>query len=251
MYAQTFMHILPTAYSTLVEAIKSAFARIFKAPMAAPGPATTPNLNNILLHLCDGNRELALYVQRWIALPLRNPHVRMERALWICGGQGAGKGLFFERLIAPLYAGEACTVRNELHEHFNDWALGKRLILADEFSGDRGAMMRIKQMMTADKLMIQRKAAERKLVRNRMNFIFMSGHVDALRADCADRRFVVIDAPPALPREVYQAAAAELASGAGDAYRNYLLHVLDMGGFNQHSAPPARSTQNNHAQVQA
>lgn len=238
MNTANFKHSLSTAMTTLADAVRRTFPWAFKAEPVAPGPISTPHLNEILLHLCDGNRDLALYVQRWIALPLRTPGIRMDRALWLYGGQGAGKSLFFERLIAPLFESRAVVLRHQLHEHFNDWALGTHMVVADEFMPERASMARIKQLLTSDKIFVRRKAAEPVLTRNRMNFVFMSGHIDALSPQNCDRRFVAIDVPPPLPVPIYKAAAAELANGACQDYYDYLLYDLNMDGFNQHSTPP-------------
>jgi putative DNA primase/helicase len=231
------MHTLTTAYTRLVDAIKRAFPWIGAAPAPAAGPVSTPNLNAVLLNLCDGDNELAMYVLKWIAYPYRRPGARMAQALWIYGGQGNGKSLFFERAIAPIYASHAVTVRNEFHNYFNEWVHGIQLAIVEEFNGERGAAARAKQMMTSDELVIERKAKAPLRMKNTMNFVFLSGDMNPLAPSVDGRRFVMIDAPPALACEVYAAAAVEIENGASEAFREYFLKIIDLKGFDRYSTP--------------
>lgn len=228
---------LTTSYSRLVDVIKRAFPWVGSTSASAPGPVSTPNLNAVLLNLCDGDHELALFVLKWIAYPYRRPGARMARALWIYGGQGNGKSLFFQRAIAPIFASHAVTVRDQFHSYFNAWAHGIQLAIVEEFNGERGAVARAKQMMTADELVIERQGKEPTRTPNTMNFIFLSGDMNPLPACVDGRRFVVVDAPPALPREVYAAAAAEIENGATEAFREYFLKIINLKGFDRYSTP--------------
>lgn len=213
--------------SILYAAIQRAFPWAAKSA-AAPGPVDTPHLNNVLLHLCAGDRELALSVHRWIAHPLRQPGARNQQALWLYGGQGSGKSMIFGQLLAPLFESHAAVVSDQMSIHWNGWMENTHLALIEAHDTRSWTLPRIKYLITSDELIIERKARTPKAAPNGMNMVFMSGHIDALIASADTRRFMVIDVPPPLPRKDYIAAAKELECGAHGAWSDYLRFELDM-----------------------
>lgn len=81
------------------------------APAIAARPAHCGNIMTLLAHLCDMDDELQLWVLRWLAYPLRNPGARMSTALVLNGGQGSGKSLFLNFVVAELYGDVAAKIR--------------------------------------------------------------------------------------------------------------------------------------------
>lgn len=217
-------HIKAAIYA----AIQRAFPWVAKSDARAPGPVSTPHLNSILLHLCGGDRELALSVHRWVAHPLRNPVARNQQAIWLYGGQGSGKTMIFGQLFAPLFEANAAVIGKHVGVHFNGWMENASFALIDEHDWHSWSLAHIKHLITSDHLVIERKAKPAKTVANGMNMVFMSSHVDALVASADTRRFMVIDVPPPLPGKDYIAAAKELENGAHQAWSNYLRFELDL-----------------------
>ena len=93
--------------------------------------------------------------------------------------------------------------------------------------------------MTAESFVVEREGHAPNVVPNRLNFIYVTSSPDFLPADVGNRRFLVIEVPPARQRAFYQAVVHEIAEGGVDAFRDYLMHGLDMGAFKEATPPPA------------
>lgn len=226
--------------------IKSAVSRIAAAIVAryktgagqpALGPAATPNINALLLNLCDGDRDRALWVLRWLAYPLRNEGAKMATALLVSGVSGSGKSLFFEQVIKPLYGNRAITPRQPLNSQFNDWMNSKLFVLIDELRLSPSIAPRVKQLISSPTILINTKGYQEKVERNSMNFVFMSGAATPLNDDTNDRRFMVIAPRKALPQAVYAGVAQEIATGGIEAFHHFLLQQLDTDDFCTRTAP--------------
>lgn len=198
----------------------------------APGPAATPRINELLLHLCSGDRDKALLVLRWLAYPLtaRNGK-KLAMAVWIRGGQGAGKSLFFGSIVRSLYPRlESSTVHGSaLESVFSEWLQSQRYVVVDGFV-PRLHSEKAKHLITADMLTLHRKAKESLRVRNRTYFVFMSDDQGLDQAGYDPRRFIVLDPPGPLEPAFYQAVLAELNSGGAEAFADWLKFSLDMYG---------------------
>jgi putative DNA primase/helicase len=201
-------------------------------------PGRCGNIMTLLAHLCDLDHDLRLWVLRWLAYPLRNPGAKMSTALVFNGGEGSGKSLFLNFVVAELYGTAAAKIRPRgLHSRFDGWVDGVSLALIEgEFA--RPHLARIKEAMTAGSFAIEREGHAPNMVQNQLNFIYVNSSPDFLPADVGNRRFLVIEVPPARQRAFYQAVVHEITEGGVDAFRDYLMHCLDMGRFNEHTPPP-------------
>ena len=220
--------------------LRAAISRLWRAtpePLP-PGPASTPNVNAIALNLCNGDADLATWMLRWLAYPLRVPGTKMDNALWFCGGPGAGKSMFFQRVAAPMHAWRSVTVDTQFHSHFNAWASKKAFAVVEDFDGRAGSLRRAKLLMTSSSILIERKLAEPVLERNQINYVFCSGHIDALPADVGNRRFAVFNVGTPLHPDVYGEAATEILNGAAHDWHHFLLNELDMGDFTPSTPAP-------------
>jgi predicted P-loop ATPase len=193
----------------------------------------------LLAHLCDMDDELRLWVLRWLAYLLRNPGAKMSTALVFNGGEGSGKSLFLNFVVAEIYGEVAAKIRpRDLYRVLNGRIEGASLAVVDgEF--ERSHLARMKAAMAAESFTVEREGQAPKVVRNRLNFIYVTSSPDFLPADTGDRRFTVIEVPPARQRAFYQAVVHEISEGGADAFRDYLMHGLDMGTFNERTLPPA------------
>jgi hypothetical protein len=201
-------------------------------------PAHCGNILTLLAHLCDMDEDVRLWVLRWLAYPLRNPGAKMTTALTFNGGEASGKTLFFSRVIAELYGPNAAQVRpSDLYNKFNPWVAGANLVVVDgEYA--RRHIERLTAMITTSPVVIERKGHEPRTVPNRLNFVYITSRDDFLPMEVGNRRFVVVEVPPARPRAFYEAILHEMANGGIDAFRDYLMHGLDMGNFNEGTLPP-------------
>lgn len=229
------------------------FIRTVGAMICTPAPQTSVQCNNIrmlLLHLCDFNQQQYCYILQWLAYSLRNPGAKMCYGLIVAGDHGTGKSLFFQHVAVPLFKGMGRIVHADvLSDRFNNWA-GAPLVVIDGNITQR-TLARIKGLMTSNSLVINRKGPLE--IPNGMNFVFLSGDINALRLDVAERRFMILEAPPARERAFYRAVAHEIREGGIDAFRRYLLREVDLTGFNETTRPPglARADAGEHAAQEA
>lgn len=205
----------------------------------AQRPPHCGNIDSLLLHLCDFDHKLHKWVLQWLAYPLRHPGAKMTTCLLVNGGQGTGKNLFFEGVVAKLY-GDAARVLpgSELFGSFNPWADCARFVVIDG-AYSKLATAQLKAHITSGRIFIKEKFKEPRLVKNKMNFVFLTGELDFLPAGSEDRRFMVLEAPPAQAPRFYQAVANEIQNRGIDAFRDYLMFGLDMDGFDGNTLPPA------------
>lgn len=231
---------------SIITTIKSAAPRIAAAIVAAYktgtrqtvlGPAATPNINALLLNLCNGDRERALWVLRWLAYPLRNEGAKMATALLVGGAPGSGKSLFFEQVILPIYGSRGVIPRQPINSPFNDWMAGKHLVLVDEFRATTSILTRVKQLISNPTIVINAKGYAEQVERNSINFVFMSGAANPLNNDTNNRRFLVIKPRKALSQAVYAGVAQEIATGGIEAFHHFLRQELDTDDFCTHTAP--------------
>lgn len=202
-------------------------------------PVNFTNIKVLLLHLCDFDEELCLWVMRWLAYPLRNPGAKMDRALVINGEEGTGKRLFVNGVVRQLYeVGQARAIRDlKMHAALNEWAAAQLVVVHGQFS--KSNAVRLKELVTAESVLVQQAEAERaRRRRNYMNLVFLSNSPEFLPVIETDPRLCVVEAPPAREKAFYLAVAEEINNGGVDAFRDFLMRDLDMGSFDQHTAPP-------------
>ena len=123
-----------------------------------------------------------------------------------------------------------------LASRFNHTWAGAPLLVADG-SISNEAMTKVKALMTSPSIVVDRKGEPSRWAPNRMNFVFLTGARNPLRSG-TDRRFMVLEAPPARENVFYQAIEAEIKNGGVDAFRDFLLRGIDMDGFNETTVPP-------------
>lgn len=220
--------------STFIRAIYRMIAGT--APTTPHISASCTNINMLLMHLCDFDQERYCYILKWLAYPLRNPGARMRYGMAINVTPGTRVSLFFNQVALALHQGAGRSIDiNRFRDHRKaDWA-DAPLLLVD--GGMRLAEAHIKSFITADTITVREAGKVFKTIPNRMNFIFISGSGDFL--DQSDtRRSMVLDTPPPRERLFYQAAASTIKDGGVDAFRHFLMHGIDMGGFNETTIPP-------------
>lgn len=196
----------------------------------------------LLKHLCEDNKELYIWVLRWLAIPLQNPGTKMDTALIFHGHiQGAGKSLFFDKIMSRIYGEYAVTLgQGQLESNYNDWVAGKLWTVFEEiFSGqDRYKHMGfVKQLVTGDQIYISKKFVSGWKEDNFTNTVFLSNDMMPLSLETNDRRHVVSypksKIPESLLRRV-EVAVNNPSNNMIEAFYNYLL-LIDVGEQNAHS----------------
>lgn len=232
----------PSLLPRLARSLKSFVRMIGKimAPATRAIPASCININTLLLHLCDWDQCTYRYVLKWLAYPLQNPGAKMQYALVVNGELGTGAAMFFENVIGPIYGDTARNIQAaSLEGTLSSWATGARFITVNGAFTDRAAAI-LKGLIISDTLRVRAPyATQSHNEKNCMNFVFLSGSRGFLPVGAGNRRFMVIETPPARERLFYMAVAAEIQAGGAEAFRDYLMSAVDLGDFNQFCEPPA------------
>lgn len=208
------------------------------APGHDPVLAKDAHIRELLLRLCGNDEVRQLWVMRWIAFMLLNPGVRMQTALVVHGEQGTGKNLIFEAVIGKLFAPFSTTVYDRDLLSCVPGLKDMRYVIVETPISYRDAAW-VKNTITADQLVFNKRTRPMAVSRNSLNFVFLSNDPMALTPFTGNRRFCVIEAIPHAAKGIHMAVAYEIAHGGIEAFRDYLLHELDMGDFNKSTPIPA------------
>jgi hypothetical protein len=223
--------------SSIVVTLASAL-RVRLAGRSSYRPAHCGNILALLWHLCDADEPTYLYALRWIAYPLRHAGAKMATGIIVNSAECTGKSLFFSQVVAQLHGNSGLVMAaSGLHQVFNGWIVKARLVVADGMLSHRN-VERLKGLVAAHDLAIQRKGAAPCTIANQTNFVFLSRSENCVPEDTGSRRFLILEAPPARAPQFYRAVAGEISDGGIEAFRQYLLRDLDMGSFNESTLPP-------------
>ena len=208
-----------------------------------PRAGTCDALLALLEHLCSheaNHRDLYAWVLKWLAYPIQNPGAKMRTALVIHGGQGVGKNLFFEAVMAIYGHYGRIIDQASLEDKFNDWASRKLFLIADEVVS-RAELFhvknKLKQFITGEWIRINPKNVAAHDERNHVNVVFLSNDKQPLVLEKDDRRYAVIWTPEKLGPAQYQAVRDEIRAGGIAALHQHLLD-LELGDFDEFSPPP-------------
>lgn len=195
----------------------------------------------LLLHLCNGDEDLFLWIMRWIAYPLRNPGAKMTTSIVMHGDEGSGKNLFWEEVVCALYGKYGGVIGNaQIETPYNEWVSQKLFFVCDEVV-TRNEMKqlkgKLKALITGKRMNVNPKHLPERSEANHMNFVFLSNELQPLALDHTDRRYLVVWTPPKQDAAYYQAVADEAFHGGIEAFYHLLMHELDMGDFNEHTKP--------------
>ena len=159
--------------------------------------------------LCGDDAHAFDWVLNWFAIPLQNLGTKMDTALIVHGHiQGAGKSLFFDRIMRQIYGSYLLTLgQGQLESQYNDWVEGKLFTVFEEiFQGkDRYSHMgMIKQLITGDTVYINKKFVSGWTQDNFVNTVFLSNDLQPLSLEENDRRHVVLYPKTIIPEDLRQ-----------------------------------------------
>ena len=210
------------------------------------GDMCTP-ITDLLLHLCENNQSVYDWVIRWLAIPLQHPGTKMDTALIFHGEiQGAGKSLFFDRIMSRIYGDYGVTLgQGQLESQYNDWVAGKLYALFEEiFSGsDRYSQMgMVKQLITGNTIYISKKFMSGWQQDNYVNAIFLSNNMMPLSLEQNDRRHVVCYPTKKIPEPLLKEVAQALNDTEDKMIRAFYTLLMKIDIKDQTAHTPALMT---------
>lgn len=208
-----------------------------------PAQGDCTRLLDLLQYMCSGERnshELFQWVLRWVAYPIQHPGAKMKTTVVVHGGQGTGKNLFFEAVMAIYGRYGRILDQDALIDKHNDWASRKLFLIADEVVAQAHRFEhknKLKTLITGTWIRINPKHIAAYDEANHVNLVFLSNETMPVVLEEDDRRHCVIWTPPKQGSDYYAGILDELAAGGVAALHHCLLH-LDLGDFNPGTPPP-------------
>ncbi len=145
--------------------------------------------------ICNGENETCAYLIHYLAHMWQKPEEKPGVAIVLLGGQGTGKGTFFQ-LLQKIWTRTTLQVSSVEHVvgGFNAAMERSFIINMNEalFSGDRRAMDRLKSMITEPTITIEQKYQPRRTVGSIHRFFAASNHQHFGNIEKDDRRFVFL-----------------------------------------------------------
>jgi hypothetical protein len=155
-----------------------------------------PLIYTLIHHvLGNGDQEFERFIN-WLAYIFQTR--KKAKTAWVLGGvPGTGKGLFYSKVLRPLFGSEHVPMRalQSIEEHFNLYMRNSIFLIVDEFhmaSSSLGAMKiadKLKNQITEDTITIRAMRTNQVEVPNFTNFIFLTNRNDAVKIENGDRRY--------------------------------------------------------------
>jgi hypothetical protein len=154
-------------------------------------------LRHIWKIICRRDRVKFCYFIRWLAWAVQNPDKHSEVVIVLKSRkQGTGKstvGVVMLRIFG--HHGALVDDKDRLLGRFNDWLETTSFLLGEEimWAGDPKSTDKLKSMITANTIQVERKNGAIRQITNRLHPMMTTNHDHAVAAGVGDRRNVVFD----------------------------------------------------------
>ena len=154
-------------------------------------------LQHILKIICRRDKAKFLYLIRWLAWAVQNPDKHSQVVVVLKSRkQGTGKSTVGVVML-KIFGSHGALVddKDRLLGRFNDWLETGSFVLGEEimWAGDPKSTDKLKSMITANTLQVERKHGAIRQITNRLHPMMTTNHVHAVAAGVGDRRNVVFD----------------------------------------------------------
>jgi hypothetical protein len=176
---------------------------LWKGFLIDPDPSGSCNLFYDLLRevWCNGDAALYEWVKEWFWHIVAYPGDKCRTGIAIRGGQGDGKSIVTEKLMAPIYGDLLVRVANArlVTGDFNEILSAKLLVTLEEaaFAGDKQAFAKMKEIVTGDTILINPKHKAPIPFDNYARAIVVSNQQHFMDIEHDDRRWTVLNSNPA------------------------------------------------------
>ncbi|AQQ67473.1 hypothetical protein Mag101_07345 [Microbulbifer agarilyticus] len=199
-------------------------------------------IRNLLYTLCNEDSEVWTWIVRWLAYPLQHVGAKMATAVLMHSSvHGSGKSLFFDGVMRKIYGEYSRTLGQlQMESQYTDWISNLLYGLFEEIfsrSSKYSHQGSLKQLVTGETVRVEKKFVSGWEEANHMNCVFLSNEIQPFPVEGYDRRFLVVWPEKALPVELQNGVAKELAGDGPQAFYAWLL-AQDLGDFGPHTKPP-------------
>lgn len=166
-------------------------------PPKRPVKECPPTIFKIIQHVLADDVEAIEHFMNWLAFIIQERERTMTA--WVFQGtQGTGKGLLFNKILAPIFGQDQTVIKraNELSEKWTDFVAGKFIVFIDEiqtsaFRDEAGVIANLKNFITEPTVTVRMMNRNAYSLRNYSNWIMASNKPDPVSVDKEDRRFNV------------------------------------------------------------
>ena len=154
-----------------------------------------PTLRKVLLNLVNNDIDGLKWFLHRIAFILQNPTKRLPTGIIFQGEPGSGKNLLCNFIFHKIFGSNFNEInQTQLNSEFNDWAMGKQLIVGNEVIHNDNKYLipdKLKSYVADEYIQIRRMHRSPVLVRNYATYIFNSNNMIPLKLERNDRRYTV------------------------------------------------------------
>ena len=155
-----------------------------------------PLIYKLLTHILGGQNLEVEHFTNWLAHIFQKKTKAMTA--WVLQGvPGTGKGIFYTKVLRPLFGNEHVPMRalQNIEEQFNLYMRQALFLVVDEFhmaSANSGTVKiadKLKNAITENTMTIRAMRSNQVEVPNYTNFIFLTNRMDAVKIEEGDRRY--------------------------------------------------------------
>lgn len=156
-----------------------------------------PKIFSIINHVMANDAKAIDHFINWLACIAQN--LNRTRTAWVLtGSQGTGKGVLFERVLAPIFGPNQTIIKRsaELNERWTDFTENKFIVFIDEIQtsalqDEAGVIATLKSLITNPTIQVRALYRAAYSVSNYTNWLFASNQSDPVTVPKNDRRFNV------------------------------------------------------------
>lgn len=169
---------------------------IFKAqPKPVSGPP--PTIDKMVRHFIGNDNATIEHFYNWLAVIAQN--LDRTGTAWVLQSiEGAGKGLFFHRVLTPIFGAKNVVSKrvDEIESNFTAYFRNKFIVYVDEMEIGKGeyfskVVAKLKNIIVEPIISIRPMYAEAVEVKNYANLIFSTNKIQGAQIDPEDRRYNV------------------------------------------------------------
>jgi hypothetical protein len=208
-----------------------------------PSPGNWNVLKAHLLNvICARDPSNYDYLIRYVAHMLQRPEIKPGVMIVLLGGQGTGKGMFFQ-ILQRIWQRTSLLVSDiqQVVGQFNAALERNFVILMDEalFSGDRKSQERMKSFVTEKTLQIEQKHQPSRTINSVHRFFASSNHRQFSHVEADDRRllFLRVSDQYQANHDYFTTLTQSINDDAIIAAMVHDLLTLDLKGFNIRERP--------------
>lgn len=199
-------------------------------PEPRPFPLIEAHVRDVF---CGGDDRVYAWLMNWCAALVQRPGQHAVTGVVAQGGQGVGKGLVCHDLLGKLFDLRHYICMSASEQFYGRFAgellSGRCLVFLDEatWGGDKRDMGTLKDRVTGDYLLVDRKNIAQVMERSMLHLLVASNEDWPIGVDADDRRFTVLRVtnPRANDPAYFGPIYRELEQGGRAGFLHALLHL--------------------------